>query len=213
MSLRPAMASAKEYWPLLGEVWSDTENFWQERSLWRVMLTSPKDWLLERCMMMSKRERITYAKLPGKVTVYRGGHAAHERAAQTGYSWTTDINVFSTRYLRDGQTGMVFEREVFKRDVIATLDERGEHEVVLSPEILVPGRNACRLVERTGRFRACHHVKGKPHVAQRRVPRRPACSAPERGGLRGRGRPRRPAQEGLTHGIPSGMLHSHTGAP
>lgn len=157
MSVRNAMPDATDYWPLVGEVWSDTENFWQERPLWRVLLTSPKRWMLERPLMMSERERATYAALPGKLTVYRGGHSKHRRAAQTGYSWTTDLEVarrFAGRYLRDGKAGdvgVVYEREVFKRDVIATLSGRNEHEVVLSPEVLVPGRNACRLVERVGR--------------------------------------------------------------
>lgn len=158
--IAPFIDSDADYWRLVASVWTDTENFWQERGLWLRLLTATKARRATRHLMMTEQERAKYDALPNALTVYRGGSSGtyrfpaasgRRKSAQSGFSWTTDRNVarwFSGRFLRDGEHGLVYERTVARSDVIALLDGRGEHEVLLLPTAKTP---PAMLVESIGK--------------------------------------------------------------
>jgi hypothetical protein len=121
-----------EYWTLLGDIWTDTENLWQNVDVWRRCLTSPRP---HRHDMMSADERACYVNvLPDEITVYRG---YDERGTARGLSWTTNKIVakfFARRLSEPGATLYLAQGTVDKADVLAYFDGRSEYEVVVLPE-------------------------------------------------------------------------------
>jgi hypothetical protein len=74
--------AGKQLWPVVGEVWCDTENvrryfdFW--RNIWAMADT-------DRELVMSDQERDALALLPERFKIWRG--VSHADAVR-GYSWT-----------------------------------------------------------------------------------------------------------------------------
>lgn len=120
-----------EYWELLAEVWTDSENIWQNREQWITLLTSDRaHWR----RIMGHSERSAYQKLPDVLTVYRGYN--HE-GGEEGLSWTLSEKVatwFSQRHARDAEDGTVLKGLVRKEHVIAHFTGRNEEEIVVLPE-------------------------------------------------------------------------------
>lgn len=115
----------QKYWTLLGEVWADSENIWQNLEAWTELLSSRR---AGREHFMDEQEREAFAKLPEKLVVYRGYEHGKNRV---GLSWTLSAEKaawFSKRYNRNGK---VRTRTIKKSDVFAYLTGRGEDEIVL----------------------------------------------------------------------------------
>ena len=77
-----------------------------------------------------------YDKLPSVVMVYRGVLAKDELKAETGVSWTTDINIakmFALRFTELGGTAYILESEINKSDIIYFTNQRQESEVIVEP--------------------------------------------------------------------------------
>lgn len=124
--------SHPEYWRLLGDIWTDSENVWQNEDLWRINLTTP--WP-GRHHMMTDDERGELAEcLDDPIPVYRGFCRV---GRDQGLSWTHNLVVakfFARRFAMNGETQYIAAGQVAKKDVIAYFTGRSEYEIVALPE-------------------------------------------------------------------------------
>jgi hypothetical protein len=114
----------EEYWPLLSNIWIDSENIWEEQKLWKVVLLYTMG---DRNLFMTKEERSFLKKLPEKVTVYRG----HKKNNKTGLSWTLSREKALWFANRLNGEGFVAHKTVSKSEIFAYLNRRDEDEVLL----------------------------------------------------------------------------------
>jgi hypothetical protein len=121
--------SDEDYWDLVGDVWVDSENIWQNEETWEELLGSDRP---GREHMMDEEEQAALAALPDTLTVYRGCWA---EVNEDGLSWTTDrakAGWFAKRFAdAHEQTPIVLVAEVDKANVVAHFLGRGESEVVV----------------------------------------------------------------------------------
>ena len=120
------LLSDTAYWKLVADIWTDTENQWQNYQEWKDLMGSDR---LSRNYLMDEEEFNTLLALPDVVTIYRG---CQKGINEHGLSWTLDKSIaqwFSTRLERDGEP-IVLERTVPKSDIIAVFTGRGESEVI-----------------------------------------------------------------------------------
>lgn len=128
--------SNDDYWSILGDIWTDTENQWQNIDDWQMLLESDRP---NRELIMTEDERSQLEKLPEVITIYRG----YQRGKNdNGLSWTTDrskADWFARRLAREDDDPAVAERQINKKDVVAFFSRRGENEIVLSrpPDIRI----------------------------------------------------------------------------
>jgi hypothetical protein len=116
------------YWQMLGAIWEDSENIWQNLNVWKRMLKSERP---QRQFFMEDSEREALKKLPTQFTVYRG---CLKGLNEEGLSWTLDkakAEWFSTRYRRNGEQPCVHTKTVRRKDVFAHLLGRNESEVII----------------------------------------------------------------------------------
>lgn len=115
----------KQYWKLLGEVWTDTENGWSYLDQWRELFSSDR---AHREYLMDWDEQLAYQSLADTVTVYRG---CQPNLNEDGISWTLKRDKaewFAKRFSKDG---IVIEKQISKRDIIAVFTGRNEFEAVI----------------------------------------------------------------------------------
>lgn len=132
--------SGEEYWTLVGDVWSDSENIWQYHDEWYEMLTADPD---RREFMSSEDVRCVFTLPPEKgglapeTRIYRG--FCHEEGLD-GFSWTLDkarAKWFANRAVwrsREEAIPMVASAMVKRKHVIAYITGRDEQEIVALPE-------------------------------------------------------------------------------
>lgn len=122
----------RTYWSLLGEVYTDSENLWQNLDLWHDMLHDPRP---DRVWLMTQTERRALKTLPQALKVYRGYVYGQQ---EQGLSWTLRPGIahwFALRHAsEDDQHGRVLEGEVERSDVLAHFTGRNEAEIVALPE-------------------------------------------------------------------------------
>lgn len=114
-----------KYWSLLSSIWTDTENAWQNLDEWRRLFNSNRP---KRYRLMDRDEILAYDSLPETVKVYRG---CQKGINEDGISWTLKRDKaqwFATRFSKDG---VVLEKEISKRDIIAVFTNRNEFEVII----------------------------------------------------------------------------------
>lgn len=124
----------REYWELLGSIWTDSENIWQNADEWRECLTDTAHH--GRSYMMDDDEREALAALPDDFEVWRGYHVPE---AVHGFSWTLErerAEWFAKRLLRDDREAHLAHGWASKADVIAHFTCRSEAEIVIDPERL-----------------------------------------------------------------------------
>ncbi len=129
------------YWELLGQVWSDTENAWQNMDDWRNALTADSE---GREMMSDPDVRSVFDLPPEKggllpmTRIYRG--YCFDDALQ-GYSWTLDkarARWFANRLRQDDHPSpKIASGFVAKEHVIAYITSRDEAEIVTLPEHVI----------------------------------------------------------------------------
>jgi hypothetical protein len=121
--------SGKQLWPVVGEVWCDTENVRHYFNFWR------KIWSMDdadRPLVMSDEERAALALLPERFEIWRGVN--HEDAVR-GYSWTLNRER-ATWYAHRRFKGLPLLAigSVKKADVLAHFLGRDEAEIVALSE-------------------------------------------------------------------------------
>jgi hypothetical protein len=119
--------SDEDWWKLVGAVWTDSENIWQNFAEWDDILNTERP---ERECMMNADERVVFDSLPNEITVYRGSTRGLNEG---GLSWTTDHAVarfFARRYDHKG-SGVIDHGVVPKALVVAYFDGRNENEIVV----------------------------------------------------------------------------------
>lgn len=117
-----------EYWKLLGRIWSDSENIWQEKSAWKRCLKSKRQ---GREFFMSERDRNFLKSLPDELTIYRGYTKGCNR---DGFSYTLSRDKavwFSNRFQNKKLKAGLITRVVRKEDVFAYIDSRNEKEIII----------------------------------------------------------------------------------
>lgn len=118
------------YWELVGAVWTDSENIWQNEAEWEELLHADRP---ERQAMMDDDEREMFAVLPEVIEVWRG---CIQGQNEDGLSWTTDrerARWFARRFAdnRDGDP-IVLHGTVAKEQVVAYFAGRNESEIVVA---------------------------------------------------------------------------------
>lgn len=116
--------SDTQYWSLLSDIWTDTENQWQGLNKWKQLLSSNRP---SRHYLMNEEEFNLLQSLPDEVTIYRGCQAGIN---ENGLSWSLNkkkAEFFANRF---GKEGIILERKIPKSNIIAFLNGRGESEVI-----------------------------------------------------------------------------------
>lgn len=127
--------SKKEYWEVIGFLWIDTENVYENKDYWEQLLFLE---FSDSHLMMNEEDSKFFDELPNTITIYRGG------IDDRGYSWTLDRDKaewFANRWIMNGNLGEksnvtnrhetnVFEQTIKKSDAIAYLSDRGESEII-----------------------------------------------------------------------------------
>lgn len=121
----------RDYWHLLGDVWTGTEIVHFNYDLWLGAFCNPRP---GRPWLMSSEEQNELASLPDRVELYRGFD--HPDAAR-GLSWTLDRGLaeWFARRLYDGTgTPTVASASVRREHIIAYFAGRSEQEVLVNPD-------------------------------------------------------------------------------
>ena len=116
--------SDTQYWSLLSDIWTDTENQWQGLNKWKQLLSSNRP---SRHYLMNEEEFNLLQSLPDEVTIYRGCQAGIN---ENGLSWTLNkkkAEFFAKRFSKEG---IILERKIPKSNIIAFLNGRGEYELI-----------------------------------------------------------------------------------
>ena len=114
----------KEYWKLLGEVWTNSENVWQSLQTWKILFNSSRS---GKNNIMTAEELKVFKKLPNKVTAYRG----YTPKNKNGLSYSLDKKTaewFANRFHENGKVKTI---EVPKSKIIAYFSGRNEEEVIV----------------------------------------------------------------------------------
>jgi hypothetical protein len=132
-AFRAHMASMNDaqYWELLGDIWVDSENIWQNEAAWLDCFHSTRPGSQG---MMDDDERALLDTMPPKLTIYRG--FTHPERVD-GLSWTLNrerAEWFAHRLAREGNPRYLATAVVKTADVLAHFTGRGEEEIVVLPE-------------------------------------------------------------------------------
>jgi hypothetical protein len=118
----------KDYWEMLRDIWVDSENIWQNKNLFKKLLSSKRK---SSEYFMNASENIFFDKLPEEFTIYRG---YHENKNKNGFSYTLDKDKaewFSLRFSDANRyVPNIKEIVVKKKDVFAYIDSRDEKEII-----------------------------------------------------------------------------------
>ena len=113
-----------QYWKLLSEIWTDTENQWQGLTKWKQLLESPRP---NRHYLMNEEEFNLLQSLSDEITIYRG---CEPGLNENGLSWTLNKKKAEFFAKRFGKDGIILEKQISKSSVIAYLNGRGESEII-----------------------------------------------------------------------------------
>lgn len=116
-----------EYWKLLGSIWTDTENQWQNLEKWDELLHSDRP---QRQYLMNEEEDQLLRSLPAEVVVYRGCQKGQN---ETGLSWSLKRDKAEFFANRLGKRGIVLQRTISREQIVALFMGRNEWEVVWKP--------------------------------------------------------------------------------
>ncbi|MCZ7488609.1 hypothetical protein [Rhizobium rhizogenes] len=125
---------ASRLWPLIGDVWRDSESNMPSRvewaEIWSHAYGKQGGFRPEFYRVMSAKERRFYRALPETITVYRGCFDASDTMA---YSWTLDREMaeWFARRKRSQENPVVARMDVHKSNVLAYFAGRNESEVVI----------------------------------------------------------------------------------
>ena len=112
----------QEYWEVLREVWTDSENIWQNQQLWEECLLVPRP---NEHFFMTAEEKEYLDSLPEVITIHRG----YQRTPK-GFSYSlskTKARWFANRFSKQGKVKSI---RVRKSEVFAFVDSRSEKEII-----------------------------------------------------------------------------------
>jgi hypothetical protein len=111
------------YWKLLGSIWIDSENIWQNIKLWKTFLSAN---IPNKEYFMTEEDRATFNALPDKLTIHRGydksPHGLSYSLSKTKATW------FANRFNRNGKVKTI---TIDKSKVFAYLGGRNEKEIII----------------------------------------------------------------------------------
>ncbi len=119
------------YWELLGSLWTDSDNIYQNFDAWKYY------WHVDhpyRHRIMDADERKQLRAMPETFEIYRG--VRHKKSIR-GLSWTIDKNRaiwFANRYAGTTPSAYLATATVSKSNVLAYFTGRNEKEIVITPE-------------------------------------------------------------------------------
>jgi hypothetical protein len=118
------LLSDTAYWKLLADIWTDTENQWQNYEEWKELIGSERG---SRHYLMNEEDDQILRSLPDEVIIYRG---CQKGINENGLSWTLDKSKAEFFAKRLGKDGIVLEKKISKLDIIAVFTGRNEAEVI-----------------------------------------------------------------------------------
>lgn len=122
----------EKWWSILGDVWTDSENIWQNRVQWEELFKTIRH---DSRAMMTPRERKALRSFPKTVRVYRGAVADLN---EDGLSWTRSRDKAEWFARRMSPENPLLITGTVPRDKItAYMDRRGEDEVIVADASLV----------------------------------------------------------------------------
>lgn len=116
------------YWRLLGQIYTDSENIWQNKKLWKRLLEAKRP---DSHHFMDDSEQEAFTLLPDTLTLYRGFHKGRNAI---GWSYTlTESKAlwFASRLSKDTSRALVKRITVTKQEALALKTCRDEDEIVL----------------------------------------------------------------------------------
>lgn len=90
----------REYWKILGEIWVDSENIWQNLSKWEKLLKDERE---DKHLFMESDDYKKFKKLPEKLTAFTG-YMPNQN--ENGISYTLDKE--KAEYTKDRNLGLSF---------------------------------------------------------------------------------------------------------
>lgn len=120
------------FWSLLMDVWTDSENIYQNLYMWIQTLKRHAKPAFD--IVMNKEDLETFNALPDEFTIYRGTNR-EESEDTPSLSWTIDrekAQWFADRFNHDNPK--VLERTIKKEEVLAFYNGRGESEIIVYPK-------------------------------------------------------------------------------
>ena len=117
------------FWPLFGDVYTDSENIHQYHDLIAAWLDLPRIPLV----VMTVEERAAYRLLPQTFTVYRGYGRAETLDEPTDWSWSLSYETakwFAQRWNIPEHIGYIVHGTLRKADVMAHFTRRNEQEIL-----------------------------------------------------------------------------------
>lgn len=116
-----------DYWELVGQVWRESENIFENPTAWEKLWGSTID---GRHACMSTKDLQIFNSLPKQLVVWRG---ASNKNGIAGLSWTLNENKaawYARRFRTDPNVPVVAKGLLLKRDILAYFGERHESEIV-----------------------------------------------------------------------------------
>ncbi|AYR03157.1 hypothetical protein SEA_OCTOBIEN14_9 [Gordonia phage Octobien14] len=129
---RESILTDRQYWELVGAVWTNTENAWECASVWRHLWGSSRP--MRGNAMSEEDHHALRVEMGDELTIYRG-HDASYADSEFGLSWTLSYDKavwFAGRF--GAAAPSVVKGTVNTDDVLAFFTNRGEQEIVVFPE-------------------------------------------------------------------------------
>lgn len=116
------------YWRMLGDIYTESENIWQNKKAWAQFLASKRP---HSQHFMDEAEQEAFAKLPDTLKLYRGFHQG-KNAIGWSYTLTESKALwFATRLARNTTRALVKSITIPKSKALAFKTCRDEDEIVL----------------------------------------------------------------------------------
>jgi hypothetical protein len=118
----------EQFWKLVGDVWTNSENVWQNFQRWRTIWNIKRP---HREAAMDEDERKVFDSLPNRIKVWRGINPDVDENGSDGLSWTLDRDKAKWFAKRFSQShGKILTKVIEKPKAVAYFASRQESEIV-----------------------------------------------------------------------------------
>lgn len=116
----------RKYWKILGEIWVDSENIWQNLPKWKKLLKAERS---SKYLFMEGDDYKMFKTLPERITAYRG-YVPNQNENEISYTLEKEnAEWFAKRYWK--KNGQIKELSVPKEKIFAYINTRTEKEVII----------------------------------------------------------------------------------